>query len=167
MWADGQGWTPIEATPGGAATLRENPDENDVRPDETTRRPTEAPTTNGSVAQTGVKTSHWPLPLLAGLCVLALVAARLELTRRRKLAFRQKDRNRAAIAVYRYLCRLARFGYMVSGEAQRLARKAKFSRHVLTREELSTLQAEAEQAGKSTYEKLPLWKKLLFRIWIY
>ena len=167
VWADGQGWTPIEATPGGAATLRENPDENDVRPDETTRRPTEAPTTNGSVAQTGVKTSHWPLPLLAGLCVLALVAARLELTRRRKLAFRQKDRNRAAIAVYRYLCRLARFGYMVSGEAQRLARKAKFSRHVLTREELSTLQAEAEQAGKSTYEKLPLWKKLLFRIWIY
>lgn len=167
VWADGQGWTPIEATPGGAATLRENPDENDVRPDETTRRPTEAPTTNGSVAQTGVKTSHWLLPLLAGLCVLALVAARLELTRRRKLAFRQKDRNRAAIAVYRYLCRLARFGYMVSGEAQRLARKAKFSRHVLTREELSTLQAEAEQAGKSTYEKLPLWKKLLFRIWIY
>ena len=58
VWADGQGWTPIEATPGGAATLRENPDENDVRPDETTRRPTEAPTTNGSVSQTGVKTSH-------------------------------------------------------------------------------------------------------------
>lgn len=56
-----------------------------MRPDETTRRPTEAPTTNGSVAQTGVKTSHWLLPLLAGLCVLALVAARLELTRRRKL----------------------------------------------------------------------------------
>lgn len=167
VWADGQGWTPIEATPGGAATLRENPDENDVRPDETTRRPTEAPTTNGSVSQTGVKTSHWLLPLLAGICILALVAARLELTRRRKLAFRQKDRNQSAIAVYRYLCRLARFGYMVSGEAQRLARKAKFSRHVLTREELSTLQAEAEQAGKSTYEKLPLWKKLLFRIWIY
>lgn len=167
VWADGQGWTPIEATPGGAATLRENPDENDVRPDETTRRPTEAPTTNGSVSQTGVKTSHWLLPLLAGICILALVAVRLELTRRRKLAFRQKDRNQSAIAVYRYLCRLARFGYMVSGEAQRLARKAKFSRHVLTREELSTLQAEAEQAGKTTYEKLPFWKKLLFRIWIY
>lgn len=95
--------------------------------------------------------------------MLALVTARLELTRRRKLAFRQKDRNRAAIAVYRYLCRLARFGYAASGEVQRLARKAKFSRHVLTREELSTLQAEAEQAGKSTYEKLPFWKSFCSR----
>lgn len=166
VWADGQGWTPIEATPGGAATLRENPDENDARPDETTR-PAETPTANGSVEETGVKTSHWLLPLLAGLCLLALVAARLELTRRRKLAFRQKDRNRAAIAVYRYLCRLARFGYAASGEAQRLARKAKFSRHVITREELTALQAEAERAGKSTYENLPFWKKLLFRILVY
>ena len=100
--------------------------------------------------------------------MLALVAARLELTRRRKLAFRQKDRNRAAIAVYRYLCRLGPvLAIWSAGRHSAWRARRNSSRHVLTREELSTLQAEAEQAGKSTYEKLPLWKKLLFRIWIY
>lgn len=166
VWVDGQGWTPIEATPGGAATLRENPDADDDLPEETTL-PSQTPTANGSLKQSGAQTSHWLIPLLAGLLLAALVAARLELTRRRKLAFRQKDRNRAALAVYAYLCRLSRFGYAISGEAQRIARKAKFSRHTLTREELAALRKEAEQGEKSTYAGLPLWKKLLFRILVF
>lgn len=166
VWVDGQGWTPIEATPGGAATLRENPDADDDLPEETTL-PSQTPTANGSLKQSGAKTTHWLIPLLAGLLLAALVAARLELTRRRKLAFRQKDRNRAALAVYAYLCRLSRFGYAISGEAQRIARKAKFSRHTLTREELSTLQREAERGKNSTFARLPLWKKLLFRLVVF
>ena len=166
IWVDGVGWTPIEATPGGAATLRENPDA-DKEPPEGTALPTQTPTSDGSVTQTGLKTSHWLLPLLLCLLLTAPIAVRLELTRRRKLAFRQENRNQAAMAVYAYLCRLTRFGYSISGEAQRIARKAKFSRHTLTREELATLQKEAEQGEKSTYAGLPPWKKLLFRILVF
>lgn len=166
IWVDGVGWMPIEATPGGAATLRENPD-SDKEPPEGTALPTQTPTSDGSVTQTGLKTSHWLLPLLLCLFLTAPIAVRLELTRRRKLAFRQENRNQAAIAVYAYLCRLTRFGYSISGEAQRIARKAKFSRHTLTREELAALQKEAEQGEKSTYAGLPPWKKLLFRILVF
>ena len=166
IWVDGVGWTPIEATPGGAATLRENPDA-DKEPPEGTALPTQTPTSDGSVTQTGLKTSHWLLPLLLCLLLTAPIAVRLELTRRRKLAFRQENRNQAALAAYAYLCRLTRFGYSISGEAQRIARKAKFSRHTLTREELATLQKEAEQGEKSTYAGLPPWKKLLFRILVF
>lgn len=164
VWVDGQGWTPIEATPGGAATLREEPD-TDASSRETL--PTQIPTQGEAAAQEGAQTSYWMAPALAGLLLVALAAVRLELTRRRKLSFAQKDRNRAALAVYAYLCRLARFGYTISGEAQALARKAKFSRHALTPEELERLLGEARRAERATYDALPLWKKLLFRVVVY
>lgn len=164
IWSDGLGWMPIEATPGGAATLREHTDA-DREPEEDTTLPT--PATDVPDAEQGAKPARWVMPLLLCLLLTALAAARLELSRRRRKAFRQADRNRAALAVYAYLCRLSRFGYGISPQAQALARKAKFSRHTLTREELSTLQREAEQGMSATYAGLPLWKKLLFRLLVY
>lgn len=164
IWVDGLGWTPIEATPGGAATLREQTDA-DQQPAESTAPP--APATDAPAADKGVKTSHWVAPLLLGLLLIALAAVRLELTRRRRQAFSQANRNRAALAVYAYLCRLARFGYAISPQAQMLARKAKFSRHTLTREELSALQREAEQGARAAFAVLPLWKKILFRLLVF
>ncbi len=164
VWVDGQGWTPVEATPGGAATLREESD-TDAASHETL--PTQAPTQGDAAAPEEPKTAYWLASALVGLLLIALVAVRLELTRRRKLSFAQKDRNRAALAVYAYLCRLARFGYTISGEAQALARKAKFSRHTLTSEELERLLGEALRAEHTTYDALPLWQKLLFRLLVF
>lgn len=164
IWADGLGWTPIEATPGGAATLRENPDAN-REPSETA--PSPAPATDAPAAEQNDAAVRWGAPLLTGLLLIALAAIRLELARRRKRAFCQTNRNQAALAVYAYLCRLSRFGYTLSGTAQQLARKAKFSRHMLTQEELSALRAEAEQGAKSTYAGLPIWKKLFFRLLVF
>lgn len=164
IWADGLGWTPVEATPGGNATLREDTDA-DQEPAESTAPP--APATDAPAADKGVKTSHWVAPLLPGLLLIALAAVRLELTRRRRRAFIQANRNRAALAVYAYLCRLARFGYAISPQAQMLARKAKFSRHTLTGEELSALRQEAEQGARAAFAVLPLWKKLLFRLLVF
>lgn len=165
IWVDGLGWTPIEATPGGAATLRENPD-TDREPEENTTLPVPA-TDDAPAAEAKSANARWVAPLLIGLLLAALIAARLELARRRKEAFRQAERNRAALAIYAYLCRLSRFGYPISGEAQRIARKAKFSRHTLAREELAALQKEAEQGKTAVYAGLPLWKKLLFRLLVF
>ena len=75
--------------------------------------------------------------------------------------------------LYRDFYAAGRRGEGVSSEEASLLRKYRelglTARQTLCTmlDALGVLQAEAEQAGKSTYEKLPLWKKLLFRIWIY
>lgn len=91
-----------------------------------------------------------------------LWAARHYTGARRRQSFAQKDTNRAALAIYRYLTRLRLFGYVPTEEARQLAGKARFSQHTLTQAECGALRAEAKAAREELRSMLPWYKRILF-----
>ncbi len=75
------------------------------------------------------------------------------------------DRNRAALDCYGYLLGLKPWGGRMDGEALELARKARFSQHTLTREELGVLRAQLDGERTRLGRELPLLRRLAFRYW--
>ncbi len=98
------------------------------------------------------------LPILAFLFLWALRLIRLA---RRKRAFRQKDRNKAALRVYAHLLRLYQENYVLPyggveppEEIEELALRARFSSHTLTKEELKRMTDLAADMEKRLSDNL-------------
>lgn len=171
IWLDGFGWYPVEVTPAAAfqwyesgeaqpsAVPSREPGESAV-PEPTptpAAEPSQAPSSapsgeeDGPGEDSGPSSSIVPLvkvsALTAGLCAL-LWLGQFALKRHRARRLDGPDRNRAALYAYGCLLRLERWGGKIDPLALELAQKARFSRHVLSREELARLRAliDAERA---------------------
>lgn len=150
--------------------------------------PNPAPTTSpsptpGVTAQTrpGAQTEkaeRKPLPaplllllLVPLLLILLLLSRRLRIAVRQR-SFRQRNRSKAAICVYRHLLRLYKESFLLPyGKADppedvtQLALKARFSSHVITKDELRGLRDRAdtleEQLNLGLARPLRLWRKYI------
>lgn len=178
VWLDGFGWAPAEVTPAAAFDWYERglnmADATQESPSAASSGSSSAPASEsgsaasesagGSGASSGAQqdvpddrkaqADRSALRLLvkilagtAGLAALLWLGGTLPKEVRAR-HMRGPDRNRAALACYRYLLQLHRFGGRVPEEATALAQKARFSSHVLTDAELGTLRAlyDAERA---------------------
>lgn len=193
VYIPGYGWIPKEMTPGfspaaapESPVLPEPPEPS--KPEQPIVETTpperdEAPATPGNAS---------PLLLLAPAVLAALLTVWFILAFLRRAALAkweralcQEDKNRAVLAAYSYLLRLAAFldgsrapaspdtgraleeqGYLQEGqmdELTRIAQKAKFSPHPSTEEELKTALAAAKCAADAVDSRITRPKRLLLR----
>lgn len=178
IYIDGYGWEPIEVTPAYAGS---NPGQSGTT--EPTPTPTAAPTPTATQApQASARPSAAPddpdedgqeaapldlrfilIPLAAVLVVLAFPIRRSVGRSRREKKFRQENTNRAVIAAYLHLEKLARWGGQTPEEVAELAKKAKFSPHTLTEEERSTAVEAARTISAQVDKALPWYKRFCCR----
>lgn len=186
LYLPGYGWYPVEMTPGYSAPSAA-PVEESAQPTPTpgaepqptptpSAGPTAAPepsttpsagdgpegTGGGDSAGEGADLRWVPGLLLAAVLLAALVRWGVRLRRRRVLE--GPDTNRAVLAAYRELLRLAPWGGREDPEVTRLAQKARFSPHVLTGAERRTALERLRREARRTAGALPAWKRLLFRL---
>lgn len=188
IYLDGYGWYPVDMTPPDGTgieshstlgvKLPDEPEKGTNEDDETNTDEEKAPSTpdiskpesapsspKAAQADSGKTISRSILWLWVPLLVLTLAvllgqsALRRELLDRR---FNASGTNRAAIAAYGYLERLARWGGVMEPEAVSLAQKAKFSQHALTETERDSMLAFTENQRINVWNGLPWWKKPLF-----
>ena len=102
------------------------------------------------------------LILLVPVPILLIWAQRLIRLSLRKLSFRQRNRNKAALCVYAHLRRLYWENRLLPGdgidppeEIEALALKARFSHHTLTEAELAQLTEQAAMLEKKLKARLP------------
>ena len=88
---------------------------------------------------------------LAGLYGLALA--------RRRRSREDGDRNRSVIRAYGRYRRLTAWGCGEDELLETLARKARFSQHILTEEERAAAWERLEVLGRETAGALPAWKR--------
>lgn len=115
------------------------------------------------------------LAVLGGAALLAAVAGLLWLNRRlraghwRKL-LTQEDRSAAALGTYALLLKLYDWETLCGRREEpperwkELAEKARYSKHMVTEEELGELTGAAEALGEKLRRQLPRWQKL--RCWL-
>ena len=178
IYIDGYGWEPIEVTPAYAGS---NPGQSGTA--EPTPTPTAMPTPTATQGpQASARPSAAPddpdedgeeaapldlrfilIPLAAVLVVLAFPVRRSVGRSRREKKFRQENTNRAVIAAYLHLEKLARWGGQTPEEVAELAKKAKFSPHTLTEEERSTAVEAARTISAQVDKALPWYKRFCCR----
>ena len=185
IYLDGYGWYPVEMTPGGgtgsAAGQEEDgagedgqeaarPPQTAQSPQQTTQRP-ETPPPDRSPAETPAGSGDAEAPrepldltwLWRTLEILALPAALaglygLALARRRR-SREDGDRNRSVIRAYGRYRRLTAWGCGEDELLETLARKARFSQHILTEEERAAAWERLEVLRRETANALPVWKR--------
>ena len=184
VYIDGFGWHPVEVTPAAAAENSITNAPGDELPEETpadtpeedaapeTAAPEEAnpppagepPAASSPAAESAGRPAAYAL-FTAGLILLAAlpICARALARRRRRARFGAADTNRAALAAYRYLQRLGRWGAQTDENTERLARRARFSQHVLTEEERSALVRYAAKEARRVDRTLSPVMRFLFR----
>ena len=178
VYIPGYGWEPIEVTPAYAGS---NPGQSGTA--EPTPTPTATPTPPAPQGpQASARPSAAPddqdedgqetppldlrfilIPLAAVLVVLAFPIRRSVGRSRREKKFRQENTNRAVIAAYLHLEKLARWGGQTPEEVAELAKKAKFSPHTLTEEERSTAVEAARTISAQVDKALPWYKRFCCR----
>ena len=174
------GWVILEATPSDG-TAQEEPvpeptTQPSTEPTQTTTTPTEETT-----APTQPKEQEDPQPVtpkpeeprgaallwICGGC-LALVLLMGQYVLRRLLlqkALKSKDPNHRGLVLYRQIKKLCRFlRRPIPEDAENLARKARFSHHQLTKQELKQMNTQRQQLQKQI-SQAPLLPRLLAR-WI-
>lgn len=102
------------------------------------------------------------LAALAAAVLAAILRRRLILSNRAG-QFAQKNSNRAALSIYAYLLRLARYGGEIPAEITEFAEKARFSQHRITPEELLRMKEFAGSLARKIYASLPKGKRFRFR----
>ncbi len=160
-WLPGFGWTVLESTPPDLRTQPTEPTvaENAVQPTQGQIQPSPQPNTKQPKTDwTGLWIGLWCLLALAG--VWGQYRLRLWI---RKRGFSKGDANAQGLTWWRYTEELS--GLL--GEAppdllHGLAQKAKFSRYVLTAEELAEFEDYATQAVKKL-KKRPLYFQVFCR----
>lgn len=181
VWVDGFGWYPVEVTPAAAFDWEQErdityvPEEESEEPEETqTPEPSQEPEPEestpaqedgpGGAESGGAALSGWLKGLAgaAGACALAWLG-QFALKRLRARRMSGADPNRAALACYGYLRGMERWGGQVDERAVELAQKAKFSRHILTPEELEELRGLVDGERRRLCAALRPEKRILFR----
>lgn len=151
IWEPGIGWTPVEVTRGGADSWQEesaaptigsgpaayNPTIPDIGGTGGVQGPLDTQRTLSETAKT-IITVFTVLASVVILVTLPLVPCNL-----RKRKFTSPNRNKAALAIYRYIVKLKRFKVNPSNTATHIAEKAKFSSHTVSDYEFEVLKAEA------------------------
>lgn len=180
VYIEGYGWEPVEVTPAYAGST---PGQSGVTAEpEATPTPTPTPSASQAPEETdtpaptasqavesegdggqGFDPSVLWVPLAVLLLVLAFPLRRRLARRGREKRFGDRDTNRAAVAVYRYLRRLEPWGGETPEEITELAKKARFSNHTLTEEERHAAVRAAGDVARQVDAALPRWKRLLFR----
>ena len=180
VYIEGYGWEPVEVTPAYAGST---PGQSGVTAEpEATPTPTPTPSASQAPEETdtpaptasqavepegdggqGFDPSVLWVPLAVLLLVLAFPLRRRLARRGREKRFGDRDTNRAAVAVYRYLRRLEPWGGETPEEITELAKKARFSNHTLTEEERHAAVRAAGDMARRVDAALPRWKRLLFR----
>ena len=186
IWLDGFGWYPVEVTPAAAFDWYEHRDAqpsavpSDEPEESATPQPTPTPEAEPSQEPSGAPgvgedspEGGAGLPGTAALAVKALaftagLAALLWLVQfaikhRRSRRLSGPERNRAALYAYSCLKRLERWGGTVNPQAVELAQKARFSQHILSREELAALRRLMDREQESLCARLGPIKGLAFR----
>lgn len=162
IYCRGYGWYPVEVTPGFTSIGTITPASPITRPVPTptpSAPPTPTPAPVPSALPAGEKTPEaekgeipWGLFAAVGLllAVLALPLRRELAGRKRRRAFSQADVNRAVIELYGYREALLAFAgrQEEDAEVERLAKKAKFSQHTLSREELAYVRQSTEALAR-------------------
>ena len=96
---------------------------------------------------------------------MALVLRRKLAARSRGRRFADEDANRAVIEMYVYMERLLAFapGRKADERAEELAKKAKFSQHILTGEEREFVRAQTEKLARETDLSQKWYQRLVLR----
>ena len=174
------GWVILEATPSDG-TAQEEPvteptTQPSTEPTQTTTAPTEETTAPTQPKEQEEPATVTPQPeeqrgsvllwICGGCLALALLMGQYVLRRQLlKKALKHKDPNRRGLALYRQVKKLCRFlRRPIPEDAENLARKARFSQHCLTKQELKELNAQLLRFQKETAQS-PLPQRLWAR-WI-
>ncbi len=188
-WRDDLGWVPLESTPGdsrSSGTLIELPDEPEP-PDEPTvpDEPTPAPEPDPPAPEqkpeqperpaqpdnpAGIQPDRSRARLGWVLIALAVLAA-LVGSRWLRLWLRQRQRrgtaNEQALVLWRQMERLARHaGLKLPQRLETLARKARFSQHQLSSDELEQFYSHAEALTEHLRRQSGLWRRFRNR-WLW
>ena len=107
----------------------------------------------------------WVLGILSEL-VLVLLPSRLVCALRRR-RLHTLPPGRAAVAAYRYSCRLARWGVPTPEVVLECARRAAFGREGPGEEDRAALLAALEGQLTELRAALPAWKRLLLRYGLF
>ncbi len=155
VYCTGYGWYPVEVTPGFPAvgTVASSPaaSHGPLPTPSAEPTPTPAPSASQSPAaptpeqgtpsaggEEAFRLPWWGWAVLGLILAALILIARRELAgEKRRRAFSQKDPNRAVIELYGYRAALLAYGgeKEEDEEVERLAKKARFSQHILTEEE--------------------------------
>lgn len=180
VYCDGYGWQSVEVTPGfnGDFPWERDPDETAPPSPSASATPTpdpsptpSAPQPTHSANQPGKAKADWSwlwwLTVPAALLLLAgaLVLRRKLAARSRARRFADEDANRAVIEMYVYMERLLAFapGRKADERAEELAKKAKFSQHILTGEEWEFVRAQTEKLARETDLSQKWYQRLVLR----
>lgn len=175
IYLSGYGWYPVEVTPiyaggqpavSGRTGVRATPAPTATPapsqgPRPTAAVPTPTPTPQQALQQDGLPVFRW-LGAAVLLLLLPVLRRRLAMLARKR-RFSGPDPNRAVLAAYRYVQRLARRGGTIPEEVLDLARKAAFSRHILTEAERAAAVDAARQEALRLEQSLPPGKRALLR----
>ena len=194
IYLDGYGWYPVDMTPGYSGGVSgvalesavdepeiEDPDEDPEEdlPDEDEETPDEEnPDEDTSEGQTpedgelpgeeGTEEPGFAIPwkTLFGVAVFwaVLCAGYLLAMQIRRQARKDKDTNRSVLNAYRRYKRLRRWGCGEDGELERLAKKAKFSQHILTEEERASAWKCLDDNVKESRVGQPLRRRWLLTV---
>jgi hypothetical protein len=189
------GWVPVEATPGAARGIIDhetaeaesasasNPLEDEVINDKFYNhelQTEELSDDQGSESSSAeiqnsydsylIDTIIRILPTLAMFCsfITVLLSSRKLQIDWRKRHFTQKDRNKAAIAVYVYIVKLYAYAKInetsdcrIPKDLYNLVLKARFSQHLITEQELGNLLVYAENQALEIQETLSFLKRFI------
>lgn len=179
VWVPGMGWLPLEVTPGGADRGRARVSASSSSASRAAPSSQAAAFSgqaapnaswageSSSLTQSAAEANGKFSPLWAALTaalvlVFAIVFVYYIHHKNRRADFRQNNARAAGLAIYRYLRRLAAFGYEPPGEITALANKAFFSNQPITAKEQALLLALAKTARKQTFFCLKLPQKIWF-----
>lgn len=158
------GWIPLEPTPVDAQEQLSVPSGPEAKePVQNEPEPTEPSEPEHTAQQLPKKEKSAVWLLLLPAAVLLLILRRWMILYCRRIRAEKLHPNKQTLVVWNRLVRLHKaLGTMVDEQWLCLAEKAKFSNHVISREELADLyDALAEQAEKMA--QLPVAKKLWYR----
>lgn len=175
IYVKGKGWIPYEMTFNAQQeddnNTQTSQDTDVIQPpridNNTNQENTTTPTTQQNQGNTTVD-NHYPLmqlvPYLLGLIFIVVFMSIYRLITHHLFYIRLKKKNNNQKAIDYYV-RLSKAKGTMNKDIEKLVYKAKFSQHVLSDEEILTVENEYSKAISTKYHSLPLYKKLIFE-WI-
>jgi len=182
-YCENVGWLPIEVTPPGDGSDGPGmgfgaglgrPEQTSDAPTGIVQDPDYDPYGQGAEwdidgdgaeqAVSGLVSVWFIVGCVSGACIIALIARRAIVTRRRKRRFSMEDTNASVIFAWRYLSRLGRLKtwHTIWNEIEELANKACFSQHRLTEEERGKVISYTRDFAANIYDD----RSLAGRFWV-